>query len=76
MAHFKTLPDDVLTQLERKVGFSLSRITESLGAVSPALHESVDLWNLPANAVSDVLFVNVPHNPNRVGACFLGGWRF
>jgi hypothetical protein len=51
MAHFKTLPDDVLTQLQRKVGFSLSRITESLGAVSPALHESVDVWNLPANAV-------------------------
>jgi hypothetical protein len=51
MAHFKTLPDEVLTRLQTKVGVSLSRMTETLGAVAPALHESVDVWTLPASAV-------------------------
>jgi hypothetical protein len=51
MAHFKNLPDDVLAQLQNKVGLSLSRTTDALGAISPTLHESVDVWDLPANAV-------------------------
>jgi hypothetical protein len=51
MAHFKTLPDEVLTRLQTKVGVSLSRMTETLGGVAPALHESVDVWTLPASAV-------------------------
>lgn len=52
MAHFKTLPDSVLTQLQRKIGLSLSRVSNSLGSpLAPALHESVDVWNLPASEV-------------------------
>lgn len=56
MAKFKVLPDNVIANLQTKIGLSTSLQTmESLGATSQlTLNESIDIWKLPANAVNEV----------------------
>lgn len=56
MATFKTLPDDVVAHLQTKVGLSLPRTIEALGVAGAAkvtLNENVDIWQLPANLVTE-----------------------
>lgn len=54
MAHFKNLPAEIESVIQEKMGQLTSPLIESLGG-SPmviTLHETVDIWLLPANMIT------------------------